>query len=64
MVRRIVAALLRAGQGTASAEDVREQLAGKTPAWHGEAASAKGLTLWKVPMGPPHERRRNDNQDD
>ena len=57
MVRRIVAALVRVGQGTANADEVRRQLTAKTPAWHGEAAPAKGLTLWKVPMGPPHERR-------
>jgi tRNA U38,U39,U40 pseudouridine synthase TruA len=64
MVRRIVAALLRVGQGTASADDVRRQLAAKAPAWHGEMAPARGLTLWKVPMGPPHERRtRNETTD-
>lgn len=50
MVRRIVAALLRVGQGSANVEDVHRQLAAKAPAWHGEAAPAKGLTLWKVPM--------------
>jgi tRNA pseudouridine38-40 synthase len=57
MVRRIVAALLRVGQGTADAAEVRRQLAAKVPAWHGETAPPRGLTLWKVPMGPPHERR-------
>lgn len=63
MVRRIVAALLRVGQGTANADDVRRQLAAKAPAWHGEAAPARGLTLWKVPMGPPHERRGQDENE-
>jgi tRNA pseudouridine38-40 synthase len=57
MVRRIVAALLRVGQGTANADDVRRQLTATAPAWNGEAAPAKGLTLWMVPMGPAHERR-------
>jgi tRNA pseudouridine38-40 synthase len=64
MVRRIVAALLRVGQGTTDAEEVRRQLAGKEPAWHGETAPARGLTLWRVPMGPPHERRpKNETTD-
>jgi len=55
MVRRIVAALLRVGQGSADAAEVRRQLAGKQPAWHGETAPARGLTLWRVPMGPSHK---------
>ncbi len=56
MVRRIVAALVRVGLGRADAEAVRGSLAGKRPAFEGEAAPAHGLTLWKVPMGAPHER--------
>jgi tRNA pseudouridine38-40 synthase len=66
MVRRIVAALLRVGHGTASADEVRRQLAAKAAAWHGETAPARGLTLWKVPMGPPHERHgrtKNEKSD-
>jgi tRNA pseudouridine38-40 synthase len=62
MVRRIVAALLRAGQGTTDAAEVRRQLAAKQPARHGETAPARGLTLWKVPMGPPHERPSQRNK--
>jgi len=64
MVRRIVAALLRVGHGTANADEVRRQLAAKAPAWHGETAPARGLTLWKVPMGPAHERRTSNETTD
>lgn len=63
MVRRIVAALLRVGHGEASAAHVRRQLESKQPAGHGETAPALGLTLWRVPMGPPRElkTRTSDN---
>ncbi len=55
MVRRIVAALVRVGQGLASTADVSRQLASKAPAFAGETAPAHGLVLWKVPMGPPRD---------
>ena len=57
MVRRIVAALLRVGHGRVSAADVTAALHQTGPAFNGEAAAPRGLTLWRVPMGPPHERR-------
>jgi tRNA pseudouridine38-40 synthase len=60
MVRRIVAALLRVGQGRAEIDEVRRALAGSQPAFDGDMAAAHGLTLWKVPMGPPHERRSRE----
>ena len=56
MVRRIVAALLRVGLGRADMDAVTRALAGQRPAFDGDIAPAHGLTLWKVPMGPPHER--------
>jgi tRNA pseudouridine38-40 synthase len=51
MVRRMVAALLRAGHGRATAADVKAALAdtGK-PAFDGETAPPNGLVLWRVPM--------------
>jgi tRNA pseudouridine38-40 synthase len=70
MVRRIVAALLRVGHGRATAADLAAALEAKVPAFHGEAAAPRGLTLWRVPMGPPHKREiekdrtiRSDEQD-
>lgn len=60
MVRRIVAALLRVGQGTATAGDVAAALEVKGPAFAGETAPAHGLTLWKVPMGRPREQARQN----
>jgi tRNA U38,U39,U40 pseudouridine synthase TruA len=62
MVRRIVAALLRVGRGRASAADVTAALGQTEPAFNGEAAAPRGLTLWRVPMGPPHERHRRGVQ--
>jgi tRNA pseudouridine38-40 synthase len=56
MVRRIAAALIRVGKGKANVEDVRRALAAKSPAFKGEAAPARGLTLWYVPMGPDRDR--------
>lgn len=53
MVRRIVAALLRVGRGEATVEDVRQALEQRRPAFSGQAAPALGLTLWRVPLGPP-----------
>ena len=58
MVRRIVAALLRVGHGRASAEDLAKALGERRPAFHGEAAAPRGLTLWRVPMGPRHQARK------
>ena len=62
MVRRIVAALLRVGHGRASAEDLAKALKGRQPAFHGEAAAPRGLTLWRVPMGERHERRNRQEE--
>jgi tRNA pseudouridine38-40 synthase len=62
MVRRIVAALLRVGHGRASAEDLAKALGERRPAFHGEAAAPRGLTLWRVPMGERHKTRKQ--QDD
>ena len=56
MVRRIVAALLRVGHGRASAADLAKALGENGPAFHGEAAAPRGLTLWRVPMGPPRKQ--------
>ena len=55
MVRRIVAALIRVGGGHAGAADVAAALTSRKPAFEGEAAPARGLTLWNVPMGPERE---------
>jgi tRNA pseudouridine38-40 synthase len=63
MVRRIVAALLRAGRGDATVEEVARALGSKEPAFSGEAAPAKGLTLWRVPMGRKETERQNEQQD-
>jgi len=52
MVRRMVAALIRVGGGRATVQDVRNALEGSAPAFKGEAAPARGLVLWDVPMGP------------
>ncbi len=60
MVRRIAAALIRVGRGQQSVEDVRRALAGKVPAFKGEAAPARGLTLWKVPMGPERKSKQRE----
>ena len=56
MVRRIVAALLRVGHGTADAAQLIAALDARRPAFRGESAPAHGLTLWRVPMGPPRMR--------
>lgn len=58
MVRRIVAALLRVGRGRASAADLADALLARVPAFNGEAAAPRGLTLWRVPMGPARGRHR------
>lgn len=62
MVRRIVAALLRVGHGTASAADVAASLESKQPAFGGDTAPAHGLVLWRVPMNY-EEQKENDEQD-
>ncbi len=62
MVRRIVAALLRVGHGRASAEDLAKALKRRDPAFHGEAAAPRGLTLWRVPMGPRHRTRKKQDE--
>jgi tRNA pseudouridine38-40 synthase len=62
MVRRIVAALLRVGHGKASAGELAAALRERRPAFHGEAAAARGLTLWRVPMGPPRTRKRQEQR--
>ena len=64
MVRRMAAALIRVGKGQQSVEDVRMALAAKVPAFEGEAAPARGLTLWNVPMGPERDRNSNERQDE
>ena len=51
-VRRIVAALVRVGRGSAQRADVAQALAGRRPAFNGDTAPAHGLILWRVPMGP------------
>ena len=62
MVRRIVAALLRVGHGRTSAEDLAKALKGRQPAFHGEAAAPRGLTLWRVPIKERHERRNRQEE--
>jgi tRNA pseudouridine38-40 synthase len=63
MVRRIVAALLRVGHGRASATELANALRERRPAFHGEAAAPRGLTLWRVPMGRPRITRKREEQD-
>lgn len=58
MVRRIVAALLRVGHGTASAADVAVALESSRPAFAGDTAPAHGLVLWRVPMNYEEQRER------
>jgi len=58
MVRRIVAALLRVGHGTASAADVAVALESSRPAFAGDSAPAHGLVLWRVPMNYEEQRER------
>jgi tRNA pseudouridine38-40 synthase len=50
MVRRIAAALLRAGHGKVTATDVRQALEARVPAFGGDTAPPQGLVLWRVPM--------------
>jgi tRNA pseudouridine38-40 synthase len=67
MVRRMVAALLRVGQGRATVADVEAALASVgQPAFDGDTAPAHGLVLWRVPMNYDEEQRgqrENDEQD-
>jgi tRNA pseudouridine38-40 synthase len=64
MVRRIVAGLVRVGRGQATIEDVATALRSRRPAFAGETAPAHGLTLWRVPMGPAHKPRMEQEDDD
>ncbi len=59
MVRRMVAALLRVGRGSATVADVRRALESSAPAFGGDTAPACGLTLWGVPMGPNRDKQHN-----
>jgi tRNA pseudouridine38-40 synthase len=63
MVRRMVAALLRVGSGRAKAADLRQALAARESAFAGETAPAKGLVLWRVPMGPDHRKNTDSKAD-
>lgn len=58
MVRRVCAALIRVGKGDATVDEVRHALGGQAPAFEGDAAPARGLTLWSVPMGPERDWSR------
>jgi tRNA pseudouridine38-40 synthase len=58
MVRRIVAALIRVGQGGATVRDVSAALESSQPAFAGDTAPARGLVLWKVPMNYEDKRER------
>jgi tRNA pseudouridine38-40 synthase len=51
MVRRIVAVLVEAGQGTMNEDQVREAIAARVPARNGTAAPARGLCLRRVVLG-------------
>ena len=62
MVRRIVAALVRVGRGTATAADVARALGARRPAFEGDTAPAHGLTLWQVTMDY-EEQTESDEQD-
>jgi len=57
MVRRIVAALLRVGTGQVTPAEVAAALARPSePAFSGEAAAAKGLSLARVTLGRPKRK--------
>ena len=58
MVRRIVAALMRVGHGTATAADLTAALESNRPAFAGDVAPAHGLVLWRVPMTYEDRRER------
>ena len=59
MVRRIVAALLEVGRGRIDRAALEESLAGRTPAFGGAAAPARGLSLRHVALG---RRSRRDGE--
>ena len=64
MVRRMVGALLRVGQGRATVADVKAALADtKRPAFDGDTAPAHGLVLWRVPMNYEQLRGQRDNDE-
>jgi tRNA pseudouridine38-40 synthase len=62
MVRRMVAALIRVGHGRATAADVEAALGSTESAFHGKAAPARGLTLWRVSMGPQRDMVDQDSE--
>jgi tRNA pseudouridine38-40 synthase len=62
MVRRMAAALIRVGKGDAGVEEVQSALAGRDAAFNGEAAPARGLTLWSVPMGPKRDSKQREER--
>jgi tRNA pseudouridine38-40 synthase len=51
MVRRLVAALLRAGRGQLRSADIAAALRSRQPALAGETAPPQGLCLWRVALG-------------
>jgi tRNA pseudouridine38-40 synthase len=62
MVRRISAALMRVGRGDATPADVAAALATPSrPAFGGETAPARGLSLFKVTLGRP-KRKMEQNR--
>ena len=63
MVRRMVAALISVGRGRRSATDVAARAAWGCPAFHGETAAAKGLVLWRVPMGPERAKQTRQSEE-
>jgi hypothetical protein len=44
-------------------DEVRKALGSREPAFNGEAAPAKGLTLWRVPMGREETELNSEQQD-
>jgi len=69
MVRRIVAALIGVGAGRWDEATVREALAGRSPAFGGAAAPARGLCLRRVVLGrrartPSEQDQSRTNEDE
>jgi tRNA pseudouridine38-40 synthase len=63
MVRRMVAALLAVGAGTADETMVAEALASRRPALAGAAAPAHGLCLRRVVLGRRQESRNGEDEE-
>jgi tRNA pseudouridine38-40 synthase len=63
MVRRMVAALLAVGAGTANETMVAEALASRRPALAGAAAPAHGLCLRRVVLGRRVEPRNGEDEE-